>query len=44
MEHGEIADNLYLHTLQVAQIQEEEYFEHLVDNNLNAMLTDIRAV
>ena len=29
MEHGENADDLYLHTLQTAQIQ-EEYFGHLV--------------
>ena len=32
MEHGENADDLYLHTLQAAQIQEEEYFGHLVAN------------
>ena len=42
MEHGESADDLYLHTLQAAQIQEEEYFGHLVDNDLNAILSDIR--
>ena len=42
MEHGESADDLYLHTLQAAQIQEEEYFGHLVANDLNAILSDIR--
>ena len=42
MEHGESADDLYQHTLQAAQIQEEEYFGHLVDNDLNAILSDIR--
>ena len=42
MEHGESADDLYLHTLQTAQIQEEEYFGHLVANDLNAILSDIR--
>ena len=42
MEHGENSDDLYLHTLQAAQIQEEAYFGHLVANNLNAILSDIR--
>ncbi len=42
MEHGENGDDLYLHTLQAAQIQEEEYFGHLVANDLNAILSDIR--
>ena len=43
MEHGENADDLYLHTLQASQIQEEEYFGHLAANDLNAILSDIRA-
>ena len=42
MEHGEKSDDLYLHTLQAAQIQEEEYFGHLVSNDLNVILSDIR--
>ena len=42
MEHGEEANDLYLHTLKAAQIQEEEYFGHLVANDLNAILSDIR--
>ena len=42
MEHGEGPDDLYLHTLQAAQIQEEAYFGHLVANDLNIILSDIR--
>lgn len=42
MEHGEEADDLYLHTLKVAQIQEEEYFGHLVAGDLSNILRDIR--
>ena len=42
VEHGENSDDLYLHTLQAAQIQEEEYFGHLLSNDLNAILSDIR--
>ena len=42
MEHGEEADDLYLHTLKVAQIQEEEYFGHLVADDLSSILRDIR--
>ena len=42
MEHGEEANDLYLHTLKAAQIQEEEYFGHLVADNLSNILRDIR--
>lgn len=42
MEHGEEADDLYLHTLKAAQIQEEEYFGHLVADDLSSILRDIR--
>lgn len=42
MEHGEEADDLYLHTLKAAQIQEEEYFGHLVVDDLSNILRDIR--
>ena len=42
MEHGEEADDLYLHTLKAAQIQEEEYFGHLVADDLSNILRDIR--
>ena len=42
MEYGEAADDLYLHTLKAAQIQEEEYFGHLVAGDLTRILRDIR--
>ena len=42
MEHGEEANDLYLHTLKAAQIQEEEYFGHLVADDLSNILRDIR--
>ena len=39
------ADNendLYLRTMEVAQIQEDEYFSHLISDDLSAILRDIR--
>lgn len=42
MEHGEEANDLYLHTLKTAQIHEEEYFGHLVADDLSSILRDIR--
>ena len=42
MEHGEEANDLYLHTLEIAQIHEEEYFGHLVADDLSSILRDIR--
>ena len=42
MEHGKEANDLYLHTLKAAQIQEEEYFGHLVADDLSSILRDIR--
>ena len=33
---------MYLHTLKAAQIQEEEYFGHLVADDLSSILRDIR--
>lgn len=38
----ETGDNLYLRTLELAQIQEEEYFSHVVAEDLNRILRDIR--
>ena len=38
MEHGEEANDLYLHTLKTAQIHEEEYFGHLVADDLSSIL------
>lgn len=35
-------DDLYLRTLELAQVQEEEYFGHVVTDDLNRMLRDIR--
>jgi len=35
-------DDLYLRTLELAQVQEEEYFGHVVSEDLNRMLHDIR--
>jgi len=38
----ETGDNLYLRTLELAQVQEEEYFCHVVAEDLNRILRDIR--
>lgn len=38
----ETGDDLYLRTLELAQIQEEEYFGHVVAEDLNRILRDIR--
>lgn len=35
-------DDLYLRTLELAQVQEEEYFGHVVAEDLNRILRDIR--
>ena len=35
-------DDLYLRTLELAQVQEEEYFGHVVSEDLNRILHDIR--
>jgi len=35
-------DDLYLRTLELAQVQEEEYFGHVVSKDLNQILRDIR--
>ena len=43
MEHGEEANDLYLHTLKAAQIQEEEYFGSLIADDLKGILRDIRS-
>lgn len=43
MEHGEEANDLYLHTLKAAQIQEEEYFGSLIADDLKGILHDIRS-
>lgn len=38
----EKGDDLYLRTLELAQVQEEEYFGHVVADDLNRVLRDIR--
>ena len=43
MEHGEEANDLYLHTLKAAQIQEEECFGSLIADDLKGILHDIRS-
>ena len=43
MEHGEEANDLYLHTLKAAQIREDEYFGSLIANDLKGILRDIRS-
>lgn len=43
MEHGEDANDFYLYILKTARIREEEYFGHLVSNDLISILWDIRA-
>lgn len=37
-------DDLYIRTLELAQVQEEEYFGHVVAEDLNRILCDIREV
>lgn len=41
-KHTAGQDDLYLRTLELAQVQEEEYFGHVVTDDLNRMLRDIR--
>ena len=36
------ANDLYLRTLELAQVPEEEYFSHVVSDDLNEILRDIR--
>lgn len=41
-KHEAKQDDLYLRTLELAQVQEEEYFVHVVANDLKQILRDIR--
>ena len=41
-KQGADENDLYLHTLKAAQIQEEEYFGHVVADDLAVILRDIR--
>ena len=42
MKNGGDANDLYLRTLEVAQIQEDEYFGSLISDDLKGILRDIR--
>ena len=44
MQQGETENDLYLRTLELAQIQEDEYFGHVISDDLKLILRDIRAV
>lgn len=39
---GNDQEDLYLRTLELAQVQEEEYFGHVISKDLNGILRDIR--
>ena len=39
---GNDQEDLYLRTLELAQVQEDEYFGHVVSKDLNGILCDIR--
>ena len=43
-QQGETENDLYLRTLELAQIQEDEYFGHVISNDLKLILRDIREV
>ena len=42
MQQGETENDLYLRTLELAQIQEDEYFGHVISDDLKLILQDIR--
>ena len=42
MQQGETENDLYLRTLELAQIQEDEYFGHVISDDLKLILRDIR--
>ena len=42
MQQGETENDLYLRTLELAQIQEDEYFCHVISDDLKLILRDIR--
>ena len=41
-KHETGSDDLYIRTLELAQVKEEEYFNHVVAEDLNRILCDIR--
>ena len=42
MQQGEAENDLYLRTLELAQVQEDEYFGHVISDDLKLILRDIR--
>lgn len=42
MQQGETENDLYLRTLELAQIQEDEYFCHVISDDMKLILRDIR--
>lgn len=42
MQQGETENDLYLRTLELAQVQEDEYFGHVISDDLILILRDIR--
>ena len=42
MQQGETQNDLYLRTLELAQVQENEYFSHVIHKDLTEILRDIR--
>lgn len=41
MQQGETENDLYLRTLELAQVQEDEYFGHVISDDLKLILRDI---
>lgn len=42
MQQGTTQNDLYLRTLELAQVQEDEYFGHVISDDLKLILRDIR--
>lgn len=42
MQQGETENDLYLRTLELAQVQEDEYFGHVISDDLKLIVRDIR--
>uniref|UniRef100_UPI00260ECBAC helix-turn-helix domain-containing protein n=1 Tax=Dysosmobacter sp. TaxID=2591382 RepID=UPI00260ECBAC len=42
MQQGTTQNDLYLRTLELAQVQEDEYFGHIISDDLKLILRDIR--
>ena len=42
IQQGETQNDLYLRTLELAQVQEDKYFDHVISDDLKLILRDIR--